>query len=212
MKNIFIQPPTFGADKTFKFNGYRVVPSPEEADAIVFMGGEDIDPGLYSQKPILGVWPNKARDKREVALFEKYAGTKKMIGICRGAQLLNVLCGGTLWQDVTRHAIGKTHLMYHVKDNVITENFSVVNSLHHQMMRPSSKGTILGVAYEADMKQDAEQRIELPIDGTRDVTEFDTEMVFYRDLDTFCFQPHPEFEHEETENIFFKTLDDLFQP
>ena len=41
------------------------------------------------------------RDRHELELIRAFvAAGKPLFGICRGLQLLNVACGGTLWQDL----------------------------------------------------------------------------------------------------------------
>ncbi|WP_311476836.1 gamma-glutamyl-gamma-aminobutyrate hydrolase family protein [uncultured Gulosibacter sp.] len=73
------------------------------ADAIVIMGGDDVDPALYggnSDYPERGHHVTLA-DKRTVALIGQAAtDSKPVFGICRGLQLLNVAHGGTLIQHL----------------------------------------------------------------------------------------------------------------
>jgi len=61
----------------------------------------------------------------------KHAIAKGMpiVGICRGAQLLCALAGGSLIQDVRGHA-GANHMVQDVRTNELT----AVNSLHHQQL------------------------------------------------------------------------------
>lgn len=57
----------------------------EEADLVLFEGGEDVSPNLYGEPvhPATYISPN--RDKAEVALFKKaHSLGKKLLGICRG--------------------------------------------------------------------------------------------------------------------------------
>ena len=70
-------------------------------DGLLLCGGEDIDPDRYGQKNCgsLGIDPD--RDAAEFALAEAYAAAGKPIfGICRGHQVLNVVLGGSLLQDL----------------------------------------------------------------------------------------------------------------
>jgi putative glutamine amidotransferase len=77
-------------------------------DGLVITGGKDIDPARYGQAPHLETdEPRRDRDAWEFALL---AGALRrglpVLGICRGAQVLNVALGGTLHQhlpDVVGH-------------------------------------------------------------------------------------------------------------
>jgi putative glutamine amidotransferase len=74
-------------------------------DGLVLTGGADVDPARYGQEPhpLTGV-PRHSRDQAEVDLFT--AALKldlPVLGVCRGAQVLNVALGGTLHQHVTGH-------------------------------------------------------------------------------------------------------------
>jgi putative glutamine amidotransferase len=75
----------------------------ETFQAIIIGGGSDIDPGLYGQgdEEISPVDP--ARDAFEVEMIEHALATHlPILGICRGAQLINVVLGGTLFGDIRR--------------------------------------------------------------------------------------------------------------
>ena len=70
-------------------------------DGILFAGGNDINPALYGEEVRLAVDISVARDTAELALM-KWAlkDHKPILGICRGMHLLNVVGGGTLYQDI----------------------------------------------------------------------------------------------------------------
>ncbi|MDO5565605.1 MAG: gamma-glutamyl-gamma-aminobutyrate hydrolase family protein [Planctomycetia bacterium] len=86
-------------------------------DGLVLTGGEDVNPAMYGEDP----HPElelvvQARDDAEVVLIKKALAAKKSIlGICRGHQILNVLCGGTLYQDIPSQLDSK-HVQ-HRQDN-----------------------------------------------------------------------------------------------
>lgn len=70
-------------------------------DAIVVTGGHDVDPVLYAAEPEVEPNHDAARDAFESAIIDEALrrGTP-LLGICRGAQLLNVRRGGTLYQEL----------------------------------------------------------------------------------------------------------------
>jgi putative glutamine amidotransferase len=110
------------------------------ADLIVFPGGEDISPSRYGATPTFSRGVSKYRDEIEFRAIKSIkAGTlktKKVLGVCRGLQLLNVSFGGVLCQDIF-HRYGSfpqpIHALNYVWDFALcSENFPIVNSLHHQ--------------------------------------------------------------------------------
>jgi putative glutamine amidotransferase len=84
----------------------RLVAEPEQAlaliDGLVLAGGADIDPAAYGQQAgphTIDTVPE--RDAFEIALVR--AAIERdlpVLGICRGMQLINVACGGTLIQHL----------------------------------------------------------------------------------------------------------------
>ena len=74
----------------------------EALDGLVLQGGNDLAPESYGETPMCPDWKgDRVRDRYEMALVSAFikAG-KPVFGICRGFQLLNVLHGGTLLQDI----------------------------------------------------------------------------------------------------------------
>src|SRR5580700_10309010 len=71
-------------------------------DALVLVGGGDVDPACYGAAPhpaTAGV--NRRRDDHELALLDAaLRADRPVLAICRGLQLLNVHLGGTLVQHV----------------------------------------------------------------------------------------------------------------
>jgi putative glutamine amidotransferase len=74
----------------------------DRIDALVLGGGADIDPASQGAEPhpeTIGT--NPARDRFEMALARRaMARGIPLLGVCRGMQLMNVACGGTLDQHI----------------------------------------------------------------------------------------------------------------
>ena len=71
-------------------------------DALVLVGGADVDPSAYRQIPAEETTETHPwRDENELAILECFleAG-KPVLGVCRGTQILNTFLGGTLHQHV----------------------------------------------------------------------------------------------------------------
>jgi len=80
--------------------------SPDESlealDGVVLPGGGDLDPRLYGEAPGGACYDvSPAQDELDLAVARRSidAGLP-VLGVCRGHQLLNVLYGGTLIQDM----------------------------------------------------------------------------------------------------------------
>ncbi len=71
-------------------------------DGLLLSGGSDLDPGYYGEMPSPNLGPTiPERDAFEVALLEAALRCGvPVFGICRGLQVLNVACGGTLHQHL----------------------------------------------------------------------------------------------------------------
>jgi len=73
-------------------------------DGFLFTGGQDVSPDMYHEEmqPFCGETCPE-RDRLERLLFaQTLKEHKPVLGICRGIQLINVLMGGTLYQDLPR--------------------------------------------------------------------------------------------------------------
>jgi putative glutamine amidotransferase len=74
----------------------------DRLDGVFLTGGVDVDPSLYGEEklPKCG-HTDPDRDAVEL-LFVRWAleDHKPLLAVCRGFQVLNVACGGTLFQDV----------------------------------------------------------------------------------------------------------------
>lgn len=173
--------------------GMTAVYNPAAADLIVFNGGADIGTEIYGEVPVFGGIPHRksARDRDEIELYKNFAAEKAFLGICRGAQLLNCLNGGSLWQHVNNHTA--SHIMLDLKTDEAIE----ITSTHHQMMRPNLRaGELIAMAHEATVRH-AHNKIDHPnlVGGLNQPIEerMDTEIVWYPGTKTLCIQGHPEY-------------------
>ena len=125
-------------------------------DGILFAGGNDINPELYEEQPYkTTIDCSEKRDNAEILLAEWALSDKKpILGICRGMQLINVACGGTLYQDIPTdianaedHVAGllhgdPIHLAHAIKidqnsrlGRILESPILETNSLHHQAVK-----------------------------------------------------------------------------
>ena len=74
-------------------------------DGLLLQGGADISPQSYGEQPRRPEWAgDPMRDRFEIELVRAcVAAGKPVLGICRGAQLVNVALGGSLHQDIPAH-------------------------------------------------------------------------------------------------------------
>ena len=74
----------------------------DELDGLLLMGGSDVCPATYHEVPLRPEWNGDGvRDDYEIALLRAFvAQGKPVLGVCRGAQIINVAQGGTLYQDI----------------------------------------------------------------------------------------------------------------
>lgn len=122
-------------------------------DGLIVHGGPDVDPHLFGEEPIRQIGTiNYKRDLFERELILAAAKVKKpILGICKGAQMINVALGGTLFQDIdtqceeayikhSQDAPGgyPTHTVNVTKDSFLHSVLgltTLVNSRHHQAIR-----------------------------------------------------------------------------
>jgi putative glutamine amidotransferase len=121
------------------------------ADGIILTGGEDINPLQYNNTVNLAFCGNinYERDTLERKLFDFAMKNQiPLIGVCRGMQMMNVACGGTLYGDIPTE-IGSAVIHRSKKcashKIIITDTCSfifplncdtlLVNSYHHQGLK-----------------------------------------------------------------------------
>ena len=133
---------------------------------LLLAGGEDVDPAHYGEtRHPKVVEIDAARDKIEIALVkEARARRLPILGICRGIQVMNVACGGSLVQDIPSQVTGAiehelsvpphqpfdlAHEIWMDKDTLLARLMNDrlagadscnVNSRHHQAVKQVAPG------------------------------------------------------------------------
>jgi putative glutamine amidotransferase len=158
-----------------------VVENPDETldllDGLVLAGGADIDPGAYGEPTHAKTADTvPERDAFEIALTRgAIERDLPVLGICRGMQLINVACGGTLQQhlpdlfghDEHRRAIGSfdgsDHDVRLVEGSLAAraagELAHATKSHHHQGVKRLGEGLAVSGVSTLD---DLPEAIELP--------------------------------------------------
>ena len=74
----------------------------EKVDCLIMTGGEDVDPSYYGEEPDPNLEEvNKERDVSDMAMLQEAIDEDMpVLCTCRGMQVLNVLSGGSLYQDI----------------------------------------------------------------------------------------------------------------
>ena len=129
-------------------------------DGVVFTGGDDVDPRHYGACLHEGcgdLCPE--REAVELLFAKEYLKTAKpFLAICRGIQLINVMYGGTLYQDINlergRGLVHRQKPPYSDGSHpvsldpkgfiagVVGKSDLWVNSMHHQAVKQVGKGLV----------------------------------------------------------------------
>ena len=139
-------------------------------DGFLFTGGPDIHPFYFGEETQAHCGnASVARDTMELLLLKAaMAAGKPILGICRGAQIINVGLGGTIYQDIpsqTERSFPIAHKQpfpypvpsHHVtvlKDSLLAgiaagQTELAVNSFHHQAVQTPAPGLTVS-AYAPD--------------------------------------------------------------
>lgn len=180
--------------------GTDLNPTPDENSVLLFEGGTDISTSIYKQEKSSGTQnPDLRRDTHEISMWMSAIKVRTpMIGICRGAQLLCALNGGTLIQHINGHSGGNfRHQM--VLPKCFQSQEIEVTSAHHQMMNPynlppgdwKSLGHVprpLSGKYYGEYGQ--------KIKVHKLYTDFkEQEIIWFPKTKSLCIQGHPEYIH-----------------
>ena len=145
------------------------------ADGILVLGGGDVDSQLYGHTgPVPNEYGRDRRaDDREIAIIRSaMADDAILLALCRGSQLLNVACGGSLIPDLDPFDLhkGAPGQPLFVDETVSLMPGTIVHDLygqdeltvrngHHQAVERVGEGLRVG-ARAADGVVEATERIE----------------------------------------------------
>lgn len=130
----------------------------ERLDGLYLTGGHDIDPVYFNEEPhpSLGYF-HPDRDRFEIKIIQKMLEKNKpILGVCKGAQMLNLAAGGDMYQDLLSQFEGelvqhsqkaaRSTLVHEVElaegsliHRLIGSRVTRVNSYHHQANRTPGK-------------------------------------------------------------------------
>ncbi|MDX1507646.1 MAG: gamma-glutamyl-gamma-aminobutyrate hydrolase family protein [Woeseiaceae bacterium] len=128
----------------------------DDIAGFIIGGGNDIDPAIYGGDVSASRSIDPARDAYELKILDlaEQRGVPVM-GICRGAQLINVHRGGTLVSDLANvrvHTSNKGTLLPRKAVTITAEStlaeligseHTRVNSLHHQAVEQTGDGLVV---------------------------------------------------------------------
>lgn len=130
-------------------------------DGFLFCGGGDITPLLFGQEPSEGIGKTDITlDLFQIRLMKAVLkANKPVLAICRGMQIINVACGGTIYQDlsltdfetinhvqtsITRRDIShKVTFVPKTRVHYLLDDFAYTNSFHHQAIDRLGSGLIV---------------------------------------------------------------------
>ncbi len=131
-------------------------------DGLVLPGGIDVHPGRYRE----AVHPLTEEADLQLDEFEMSLTSWALqedlpiLGLCRGMQVINVVLGGSLYQDISdqypkslphsNRDLPRTHLCHPIivepgsqMEKVLGTQEVLVNSLHHQAIKAPGKGVFI---------------------------------------------------------------------
>jgi putative glutamine amidotransferase len=166
-------------------------------DGLLIGGGDDISATLYGGAPAPDVRVDMHRDELEQsALTMLWETDIPILGICRGAQMLNIYRGGKLHPDIYEvyHSAPKMRTplprkLVDVNDGsmlaaIIESPCIVVNALHHQSVEELGEG----FEVSARDKHGIIQAIEYQGDAFRIGVQWHPELLLYRSPHRRLFQ------------------------
>lgn len=191
--------PTISADLEVERAAISVREYVAAMDGLVLQGGADVCPECYGEQPHRPEWAgDRMRDLYEIELLWEFViQGKPVLGICRGAQLINVACGGSLYQDIIAQNPGaNAH-----RDESLYDRF------HHEIdLEPHTRlaalypgharGRVNSIHHQAIRKLGDDLRVEARSSGDGIVEAIRWQGTGYM----FGCQWHPEF-HGDTPDL-----------
>ena len=146
-------------------------------DCLLLPGGGDITPAFFGEQNHGSRSIDTALDILQLQALD-FCIKKQLpvLGICKGAQVINVGLGGTLYQDLATSAIHRYEDGDQYHDTVIEKNswlydlygeHAIVNSAHHQAIRELGSGLSAVQHCPRDGCIEAIAHRELPILGVQ---------------------------------------------
>jgi putative glutamine amidotransferase len=147
----------------------------ESIQGLIFTGGGDLNPVLYGEQNRASHYIDDERDRFEIELMRRALGLGlPLFAICRGFQILNVVCGGMLLQDIPtpqyrQHAAKDGVSAVHAIEltdgsrlhSLLAKSSIAVNSRHHQAVIRKTLGcTLIATAFSTG--EDIVEGVEKP--------------------------------------------------
>jgi gamma-glutamyl-gamma-aminobutyrate hydrolase PuuD len=160
--------PTVDKDGLLHRSNIRLADYARHLDGLVLQGGADVSPSSYGASALRPEWAgDRLRDEYEMELLHEFIEMgKPVLGICRGAQLINVAFGGTLVQDIASQL---PEMQPHLSDDYEKHSHEVrfepggrlaglyrgatharVTSIHHQSVKTLGRNLVVEAWSEPD--------------------------------------------------------------
>ena len=155
--------PTLGFDAEVARRRVSVRQYVDTLDGLVMQGGADVSPLGYGQQPLRPAWAGDiVRDRYEMELLEGFlAQGKPVLGICRGAQLINVAYGGSLYQDIgTQRPDARRHVDADLYDQLHHDIEFEPGSTLAGLYRGLTGGAVTSIHHQAIDRLGADLRVE----------------------------------------------------
>src|SRR5688572_9825132 len=213
MKRVYISTFDREVGEMFLKRGWTISHAIEYCDLVCFTGGADVSPFLYGERPHKETHFSSARDNNEIQLWKKLPPQFPKVGICRGAQLGNVLCGGSLWQHVDNHQV-----RHPIKDLLgvapvlNASKMMLATSSHHQMCKLTQEAKLYAVCNRSMRLESGDSGVYKQYGAQVNRNDWeDVEAFHYDNFNFLGVQFHPEWDGAPfCTEYFFKLLEHDF--